>query len=96
MPTADEIAAAVWRHAIRNGFGDTVQAQQILVAGEKRTADIQQTLAALTEHVARLQSAFSLPQRGRTLITAGQSVRIRGVHGLARRRRATRSRRTIT
>ena len=36
------------------------------------------------------------PQRGRTLITAGQSVRIRGVHGLARRRRATRSRRTIT
>ena len=59
MPTADEIAAAVWRHTIRNGFGDIVQAQQILVAGEKRGADIQQTLAALTEHVARLQSALS-------------------------------------
>ena len=47
MPTPDDIAAAVWRYGIRNGFGDTVQAQQILTAGEKRTADAQQALATL-------------------------------------------------
>ena len=59
MPTADEIATAVWHHTIRNGFGDTVQAQQILVASEKRTADTQQALAALAEQVAQLQSTLS-------------------------------------
>ena len=48
---------AVWRYGIRNGFGDTVQAQQILAAGEKRTADAQQALAALAEQVAQLRSA---------------------------------------
>jgi hypothetical protein len=57
MATADDIAAAVWRYGIRNGFGDTVQAQQILAAGEKRTADAQQALAALAEQVAQLRSA---------------------------------------
>ena len=59
MPTADEIAAAVWRHAITNGFGDVVQTQQILVATEKRTADVQQALAALAEEITRLRSAVS-------------------------------------
>jgi hypothetical protein len=57
MATADDIAAAVWRYGIRNGFGDTVQAQQILAAGETRTADAQQALAALAEQVAQLRSA---------------------------------------
>ena len=59
MPTADEIAAAVWNHTIRNGFGDTVQAQQIIVAEEQRAADTQQALAALAEQVAQLQFALS-------------------------------------
>ena len=59
MPTADEIAAAVWNHTIRNGFGDTVQVQQIIVAEEQRAADTQQALAALAEQVARLQFALS-------------------------------------
>lgn len=36
----ERIADAVWRRATVNGFGDTVQAQQILVAAEKRTAEI--------------------------------------------------------
>jgi hypothetical protein len=53
MPTADEIAAAVWNHTIRNGFGDTVQVQQILVAEEQRAGDTQQALAALAEQVAQ-------------------------------------------
>ena len=57
MPTADEIAAAVWRHGIRNGFGDVVQSQQILVAAEMRTADAQQALAALAAQIAQLRSA---------------------------------------
>jgi hypothetical protein len=56
MPTPDDIAAAVWRYGIRNGFGDTVQAQQILTAGEKRTADAQQALATLAGQVAKLRS----------------------------------------
>jgi D-alanyl-D-alanine carboxypeptidase len=56
MPTADDIAAAVWRYNIRNGFGDTVQAQQILVGGERRIADAQQALAQLTGQVAALHS----------------------------------------
>ena len=59
MPTADEIAAAVWDHTVRNGFGDIVQVQQILVADEQRAADTQQALAALAEQVAQLQSALS-------------------------------------
>ena len=54
---ADEIAAAVWRYGIRNGFGVTVEAQQILAAGEKRTADAQQALAELAAQVAHLRSA---------------------------------------
>jgi hypothetical protein len=54
MPTADDIAAAVWRYGIRNGFGDTVQAHQILAAGEKRTADAQDALAALAVRVEEL------------------------------------------
>jgi hypothetical protein len=57
MPTPEEIAAAVWRYGIRNGFGATVEAQQILTAGEKRTADAQQALAALAGQVAQLQAA---------------------------------------
>ena len=61
MPTADEIAAAVWRHTIRNGFGHDVQAQQILAAGEKRIADAQQTLAALAEQIAALRSGGVAP-----------------------------------
>jgi hypothetical protein len=56
MATADDIAAAVWRYGIQNGFGDTVQAQQILAAGEKRTADVQQALAALAEQITKLRS----------------------------------------
>ena len=36
----DRIAAAVWRYAIRNAFGDDVQAQQILNGTEQRTAEI--------------------------------------------------------
>jgi len=59
IPTADEIAAAVWRHGIRNGFGDVVQAQQILVATEQRTADVQRALAALAEQIAQLRSAVT-------------------------------------
>ena len=62
MPTADEIAAAVWNHTIRNGFGDIVQAQQIIVAEEQRAADTQRALAALAEQVAQLQ--FALSSRG--------------------------------
>jgi hypothetical protein len=61
MPTADEIAAAVWRHTIRNGFGHDVQAQQILAAGEKRIADAQQTLAALVDRIAALRSGGVAP-----------------------------------
>jgi hypothetical protein len=57
MATADDIAAAVWRYGIRNGFGVTVEAQQILAAGEKRTADAQQALSALAAQVAHLRSA---------------------------------------
>lgn len=57
MPTADEIAAAVWRFNIRNAFGDTVQAQQILCGGEKRAADAQQALAILAGQVATLHAA---------------------------------------
>ena len=57
MATADDIAAAVWRYGIRNGFGVTVEAQQILVAGEKRIADAQQALAELAAQVAHLRSA---------------------------------------
>ena len=34
------IADAVWRRATVNGWGDTVEVQQILVAAEKRTAEI--------------------------------------------------------
>jgi hypothetical protein len=56
MPTADEIAAAVWRYGIRNGFGDTVAAQLILAAGEKRTADAQAALAALAARVEELHN----------------------------------------
>lgn len=56
MPSADEVAAAVWRFGIRNGFGDTVQAQQILVGSELRTADVQQQLAALAGQVALLRA----------------------------------------
>jgi len=54
-----EIAAAVWRYGIRNGFGDVVQAQQILVATEQRTADVQRALAALAEQIAQLRSAVT-------------------------------------
>jgi hypothetical protein len=46
-----------WRYGIRNGFGVTVEAQQILAAGEKRTADAQQALAELAAQVAHLRSA---------------------------------------
>ena len=56
MPSADEVAAAVWRYGIRNGFGDTVQAQQILTATEIRTVDVQQALAALAGQVALLRA----------------------------------------
>ena len=56
MPTADEIAAAVWRYGIRNGFGDTVAAHLILAAGEKRTADAQAALAALAARVEELHT----------------------------------------
>ena len=57
MATADDIAAAVWRYGIRNGFGVTVEAQQILVAGEKRIADAQQALAERAAQVTHLRSA---------------------------------------
>ena len=57
MPTPDEIAAAVWRYGVRNGFGATVEAQQVLTAGEKRTADAQQAIAALAAQVAQLRAA---------------------------------------
>jgi hypothetical protein len=57
MPTPDEIAAAVWRYGVRNGFGATVEAQQVLTAGEKRTADAQQAIAALAVQVAQLKAA---------------------------------------
>jgi hypothetical protein len=57
MATPDEIAAAVWRYGIRNGFGVTVEAQQILTGGERRTADAQQALAALAGQLAQLQAA---------------------------------------
>jgi hypothetical protein len=56
MPTPDQIAAAVWRYGIRNSFGVTVEAQQILTAGEKRTADAQEALAALARQVAQLKA----------------------------------------
>lgn len=56
MPSADEVAAAVWRYGIRNGFGDTVQAQQILTATEMRTVDVQQALASLAGQVALLRA----------------------------------------
>ena len=57
MPTADQIADAVWRHTIRNGFGHVVQAQQILAAAEKRIADAQRDLAGLAEQVTQLRAA---------------------------------------
>lgn len=56
MLTSDDIATAVWHYGIRNGFGDTVQARQIVTAGEKRTADPQQALAALAGQIAKLRS----------------------------------------
>lgn len=55
VPSADEIARAVWNYGIRNGFGDTVAAQQILSGGELRTADVQRSLAALGAQVADLR-----------------------------------------
>jgi len=45
----EKIAAAVWRHAIRNGFGDTVAAEQILTGGEKRTAEILDAVGRLVD-----------------------------------------------
>jgi hypothetical protein len=62
MPTAEEIAAAVWRHAIRNGFGDTVEAQQILVGTERRVGDAQQALAALAEQIAAIRAGGVRPE----------------------------------
>ncbi len=60
MPSPDEIAAAVWRYGIRNGFGDTVAAHLILAAGEKRTAEVQGALAALAARVEELHKGDGL------------------------------------
>jgi D-alanyl-D-alanine carboxypeptidase len=76
MPTADDIAAAVWRYGIRNGFGDTVAAQQILVAGEKRTADAQQALAGLAEQIAQLRSAGLDEEAITRAVTAALAARV--------------------
>lgn len=51
MPSADEIAAAVWRHRIRNGFGHTVGLEQIVAATEKRVADLQAEVAQLRKQL---------------------------------------------
>lgn len=56
MPTADQIAAAVWAHQVRNGFGDVVRADQILVATEQRAADLQTRLTALEQRLARQEA----------------------------------------
>lgn len=41
----ERIADAVWRRALVNSFGDTVEARQILNGTEKRTAEILETVA---------------------------------------------------
>ena len=56
MPTAEQLAAAVWAHRLTNGFGDVVQAQQILVATEARVADAQTRLAALEQRLAQMEA----------------------------------------
>lgn len=56
LPSADDIARAVWNHRILNGFGDWVPAQTIITAHEVRTDDVQRSLAALTDQVAALRA----------------------------------------
>jgi hypothetical protein len=41
MPSADEVAKAVWDQARKNGFGDTVSAWQVVSASDARTAALQ-------------------------------------------------------
>jgi hypothetical protein len=48
MPTAAEIAEAVWGHAVTNSWGGRVAAVQILAATEGRTAGVHDQVAALT------------------------------------------------
>ncbi|MBL8926331.1 MAG: N-acetylmuramoyl-L-alanine amidase [Pseudonocardia sp.] len=50
----DVTAAEVWTAPIRNAFGDTVQAAQILVGTEHRVADVQRGLALVSESVGDL------------------------------------------
>lgn len=57
VPTADEIAAAVWRARLGNSFGDVVEARQILDGTEKRVVDLQAAVAALRADVAALRDA---------------------------------------
>lgn len=59
MPSADEVATAVWRHAEKNGFGDTVGAWQVLAATEKRAADLQAQVKALQTDVAALKAKLA-------------------------------------
>jgi hypothetical protein len=41
MPSAEEVAKAVWDQARKNGFGDTVSAWQVVSASDARTAALQ-------------------------------------------------------
>lgn len=56
MPSPEEIAELVWRVRLRNAFGDTVEAQQILNGVEARVADTQTRLAALEQRLAQTEA----------------------------------------
>jgi hypothetical protein len=56
MPSAEEVAKAVWDQARKNGFGDTVSAWQVISASDSRTAALQAQVKALQADVAALKA----------------------------------------
>ena len=54
MPSAEDIAAAVWAHPMRNSFGDTVRADQVLNGVEQRTADAQKAVGDVIARIDRV------------------------------------------
>lgn len=60
LPSAEDIAAAVWARTVENFNGDTVRADQVLVATEQRVDALQSALA-------ELRVDLGLPPSGRKL-----------------------------